>query len=60
MLNLALKRGIVSHKKGTVYSMEWSLGAEIWSEVLTWSGVKFWNVLAFFIRKYNMSFDKVK
>ena len=28
---------------GTVYSMEWSLGAELWSGVLEWSGVKLWS-----------------
>ena len=27
---------------GTVYSMEWSLGAEFWSRVLEWSGVRLW------------------
>ena len=27
----------------TLYSMEWSLGAELWSGVLEWSGVKFWS-----------------
>ena len=26
-----------------VYSMEWSLGAEFWSGVLEWIGVKFWS-----------------
>ena len=26
---------------GMVYSMEWNLGAELWSGVLGWSGVKF-------------------
>ena len=28
---------------GTVYSMEWSLGAEFWNGALEWSGVKFWS-----------------
>ena len=27
---------------GTIYSMEWSLGAEFWSGVIEWSGVRFW------------------
>ena len=28
---------------GTVHSMEWSLGAELWSGVLEWSGVIVWS-----------------
>ena len=28
---------------GTVYSIEWSLGAELWGGVLELSGVKFWS-----------------
>ena len=34
---------ILAKYLGTVYSMEWSLGAEFWSGVLEWIGVKFWS-----------------
>ena len=39
-----LRMGSWAHKSyaiyGTVYSMEWSLGAEFWSGILEWSGVE--------------------
>ena len=40
-----IKKGVYTcgthyHYTVVVYSMEWSLGAEFWSGVLEWSGVK--------------------